>query len=345
MTTFFRAFATMQSEFRRAKGPAAALKRGLGSLRVLAFPSLMRQMRVQNYLRGVARKRGQDGHPWDPFHFMSHPAYLVNGLTLEQRFGAALHHFRYENDTFAAEMLDQVYSPKGCLLWSAEVDGHSFSMLMAMTRSDSIEGDLNLRLIADGRGIGSLNFVWADSAMFGRPSAPTMFITRSQTHTWPELAIFRSCFKQNSPPYFCLSVASDIARACGMTEIFAVQAEAQISFEPKYASSFRNSYDEFWEKFNAERVTPQAFRLALPLELRDLSELKSKHRSRAEARRRSWGEVGRSAAATLARHLRGGTPPATPAEPAAASGLKVQALCAAAAITGALDSPLVLALA
>ena len=77
-----------------------------------------------------------------------------------------------------------------------------------------------------------------------------------------------------------------------MTDLSAVHGLAQMHYEPKYESSFRNSYDEFWEKLSAERVRPEAFRMALPLTLRDLSELKSKHRSRAEGRRRSWGEVG-----------------------------------------------------
>jgi uncharacterized protein VirK/YbjX len=177
-------------------------------------------------------------------------------------------------------------------------------MHLGLAGEDSLEGDLCVRLRADGRCIGSMNFVWSDRAMFGGDGGPTIFITRNQTHIHPELAVFRSCFKQNSPPYFCLAALSGIGLACGLTDLHAVHHAAQMSFEPKKESTFRNSYDEFWEKFNAQRVTPQAYRLALPLELRDLSELKSKHRSRAEARRRSWGAVGRSAGEAVARHLR-----------------------------------------
>ena len=117
------------------------------------------------------------------------------------------------------------------------------------------------------------------------------------------------------------------------------------SYLPKYASSFRNSYDEFWEKFSAESVSPQAYRLPLPLELRDLSELKSKHRSRAEARRRAWGEVGRSAGAALASHLRGASR-AVPAQPAAGLTPQSPTFCAAAVLAdwiSALPSALPLA--
>ena len=104
---------------------------------------------------------------------------------------------------------------------------------------------------------------------------------------------------------------------------------AQLSYEPKYESGFRNSYDEFWKKFNGVLVTPQAFRLALPLELRDLSELKSKHRSRAEGRRRLWGEVGQSAAAALALLLKSAARSAPERSPAEALNRQGSAVCAA----------------
>jgi uncharacterized protein VirK/YbjX len=322
MISFVRAFMTMHGEFHRAKGRSAALKRAIGTLRILAFPALMRRMSADGYLGLVERKRGAEGLPWDPFHFISHPAYLVRGLSLQQRFEAALHHYRQEAQTFDDALLSQVYSRQGFVLWSAQVDDHQFSIRLGLSGEESLEGDLCLRLFADGRGIGTMNFVWADRAMFGGPSGPTIFISRCQTHTWPELAIFRACFKQNSPPYFCLAALSGLGMACGLTELYAVQHAAQMSYEPKYESSFRNSYDEFW--------APEAFRLALPLELRDLSELKSKHRSRAEGRRRSWGEVGQSAGAAVAQHFKCAARDAPALDNTIALDRRAKALCAAA---------------
>ena len=338
----------MHGEFRRAKGRSAALKRTALSLRALAFPGLMRRMTAEGYLRLVERKRQADGEPWDPFHFISHPTYLVQGYSLSQRFRAALYHYRCEAAMFDEAMLRQVYSPNGFLLWSAEVDDHEFTMRLGLVEHGSIEGDLCVRLVADGRCLINMNFIWADGAMFGRDSGPTIFITRSQMQHWPELATFRACFKQNSPPYFCLAALSGVSLACGLPDLHAVHHAAQLSYEPKYESSFRNSYDEFWKKFNAERVTPEAFRLSLPLELRDLSELKSKHRSRAEARRRCWGEVGRSAGAAVAQHMSGAARTAPAPVEAQALSLQVKAIGAAAWLAETLEglpSPLMLALA
>jgi len=206
MTSFVRAFLDMHGEFRRAKGRSAALKRALASLRVLAFPGLMRRMSADGYLRLVERKRGADGEPWDPFHFISHPGYLVQGFSLAQRFEAALNHYRHEAATFDEALLAQVYSREGLVLWSAEIDGHQFSLRLGMPGEEFLEGDLRLRLVADGRSIGTMNFIWADGAMFGGKSGPAIFITRSQTHTWPELAVFHASdvtrealnFSQNS---------------------------------------------------------------------------------------------------------------------------------------------------
>jgi uncharacterized protein len=338
MTSFVHAFLAMHGEFRRAKGRSAAWKRALCSLRVLAFPALMRRMSAEGYLRLAERKRGADGVPWDPFHFISHPGYLVQGFSLSQRFEAALYHYRQEAAAFDEALLDQIYSRQGFELWSAEIDGHRFSMRLGLPGEEFLEGDLCVRLYADGRPIGTMNFIWADGAMFGGKSGPTIFITRCQTHTWPELAVFRACFKQNSPPYFCLAALAGLGQVCGLTELYAVQHRAQMSYEPKYASNFRNSYDEFWEKFDATPATPLAYRLALPLSLRDLSELKSKHRSRAEGRRRSWGEVGQSAGAALAQHLRSNEQRAAPQRgEAAPSNLQANALCVAALVAEGLE--------
>jgi uncharacterized protein len=339
MTSFVSALLATHGEFQRAKGHSAAVKRVIASLRMLAFPKLMRRMSAEGYLRLAERKRGADGQPWDPFHFISHPGYLVRGYTLAQRFGAALHHYAFEAATFDEAMLQTVYSARGLVLWSAEIDGHRFEMRMGLAGEEALEGDLYLRLFTDGRQVGSMNFVWADAAMFGGASRPTIFITRCQTHTWPELQVFRACFKQNSPPYFGLAALAGIGQVLGMTELYAVHGLAQMHYQPKYDSSFRNSYDEFWEKFSAERVRPEAFRLALPLTLRDLSELKSKHRSRAEGRRRAWGEVGEAAGAAMARHLRGAAPAAATPERATVSALDPQAkaLCAAALLAEGLE--------
>jgi uncharacterized protein len=339
MTSFVSALRATHSEFRRADGASAAAKRVIASLRVLAFPGLMRRMSDEGYLHLAERKRGKDGAPWDPFHFMSHPGYLVRGYPLAQRFRAALHHYRFEATTFNEAMLQTLYSPQGFTLWAADIDGHRFEMRIGPAGLESLEGDLYLRLFTNGQQIGSMNFVWADAATFGGASRPTIFITRCQTHTWPELQIFRACFKQNSPPYFGLAALADAGQMLGMTDLYAVHSLAQMHFEQKYESSFRNSYDEFWEKFSAERVRPEAFRLALPLALRDLSELKSKHRSRAEGRRRAWGQVGEAAAAAMASHLRGAAQPAVAPDRADSAALEPQAkaLCAAALLAEGLQ--------
>ena len=350
MTSFVSALLAMHGEFRRAKGVAAAGKRLIASLRVLAFPGLMRRMSDERYLQHVERKRGSDDEPWDPFHFISHPGYLALGYTLEQRFRAALHHYRFEAETFDEAMLKTLYSPQGFTLWSAEIDGHHFEMRMGTAGVETLEGDLYLRLFTNGQQVGSMNLVWADAAMFGGPSRPTIFITRCQTHTWPELQIFRACFKQNSPPYFGLAALAGIGQVLGMTDLYAVHGLAQMHYEPKYESSFRNSYDEFWEKFSAERVRPEAFRMPLPLALRDLSELKSKHRSRAEGRRRAGGEVGEAAAAAMAQHLHSAARPAAAPERAATSAAldpQAKALCAAALLAEGLEllpAPLLLSM-
>jgi len=65
--------------------------------------------------------------------------------------------------------------------------------------------------------------------------------------------------------------------------------------------------------------------------------LKSKHRSRAEARRRSWGAVGQSAGEALARHVRNARRVPPQADAPLALDQPAKAVCAALLLADGFD--------
>jgi hypothetical protein len=148
-----------------------------------------------------------------------------------------------------------------------------------------------------------------NGGLFGQLAGQTMFVTRSQTDRNPELQRFRDCFKQNSPPYFCLAALFGIAMANGMRSISLVKDEAQIAYQERYAEGFRNSYSALWKAFGAEEMVDRsAYRMSIPPKLSPFSIVT--HRSRALARRRNWLEIALSAQqAMLRERLRAAPPP------------------------------------
>ena len=87
------------------------------------------------------------------------------------------------------------------------------------------------------------------------------------------------------------------------SELAAIRHEAHPTYLPGDAEALRTSYDEFWQVFGATELDEKAYRIPVPLDLGDLTEVASKHRRRAKLRRQHWSEVTESACETIRGHL------------------------------------------
>jgi hypothetical protein len=147
-----------------------------------------------------------------------------------------------------------------------------------------------------------MSYTIVDAVSFGMNRGPILFITRNQVAQGPELDLFREVFPQNSPPYFCLAAISGIACANGFKSIAAIKSEAQLAYQQRYDSGFRNSYCNFWSHFGAKEVDHQAYLMEVPPVLAPLSSVKSKHRGRANSRRKHWARIMHLAQHTVYAH-------------------------------------------
>lgn len=231
----------------------------------------------------------------DTFFFLTHRYYLSRTFTLAQRIDCAVAHYSFEGQNYGPIYHRSVYqSPRGLALWHRVVDGTRYTLTLCATEDCRHEGDLSVLCFVNETRVCRVSFSYVNGSLFGPQPEHTMFVTRSQTDRNPELQRFRDCFKQNSPPYFCLAAVIGIAMANGMRAIFLVKDEAQIAYQERYAEGFRNSYSALWEAFGAqEMVDRSAFKMAVPPTLSSLSIVK--HKNRALARRRNWLEIALSA--------------------------------------------------
>src|SRR5262245_29969637 len=237
--------------------------------------------------------------------FLAGRHLLARNLDLRQRLRCALHHYRYEQVTFAPSYVDSVYRAEGLELWRHQEDEHVFDIRLMVGNDNLYEGFLSAVAFIDGQRVCVMSFSYVDGALFGAPAGTTLFVTRKQSGRHPEhLRAFARCFKHTSPPYFCLAALAGIARAIGAREIAAIRARAHPHFSRGDAEVLQKTYDEFWKNFGASEVDANAYRVAVPLQTGDPMQVTAAHRRRARRRREDRLAVEESACAAISRALK-----------------------------------------
>ena len=87
-----------------------------------------------------------------------------------------------------------------------------------------------------------------------------------------------------------------------MDKIAVVKSEAQVCYQPAYDERFRNAYCKFWGQFDARSIDHQAYMLDMPLSVRPLGSVPSKHRVRAIERRKHWASITQQSEAAVRAH-------------------------------------------
>jgi uncharacterized protein VirK/YbjX len=232
----------------------------------------------------------------DPLVHASHRHFLIAGLSGSQRIDCARVHFAHEARHFDGRYHERVYCGEGLTLWRHEAEGAAFSITLCSPHAQRHEGLLSLVLRQAGRPLHQIALAWVDAALFGEPalSGPMMLATRSQSFGVGSAhrRAFDQAFPSNAPAYFCLAAAQSLAALQGQHVMAGIRQESQIAFEEGHAAGFKRSYDAFWEQFGGVALPHHAYQLAVPAEIRPLSEVPSRHRARARARRRNWEDIG-----------------------------------------------------
>jgi uncharacterized protein VirK/YbjX len=279
--------------------------RWLAACKILAFPLKLKQLWSLNFMRPYFSNKAKR----DTFFFLTHDYYLSRDFTLAQRVDCAINHYSFEGQNYGPAYHRSVYqSSRGLELWGRVVDGTSYSIRLRATEDNRYEGDLSVLCFVNDARVCRVSFSYVDGSLFGLQRERTMFVTRNQTDRSAELLRFRDCFKQNSPPYFCIASVCGIAMANGMRAIYLVKDEAQIAYQARYAEGFRNSYSAFWEAFGAQEIEARhAYRMSIPPKLTPVSTIK--HKTRALSRRKHWLEIAISAREAMLEDRTSSDPP------------------------------------
>lgn len=285
---------------RRHYPPVSLLACIARSLRVLLFyREHARLLKLSVYREHLTRVHD------DVFHHLSHRDYLVRGLALRQRVRCVASHYRFEETRFDAAYRQAIYRDGGLLLWCHEAQGRQFAIRLALAPRLSAEGDLMLIASMDGNCLHRLSFSWVDGAFAGIDAPVIPFIARNQGQRLDAGAAgsaFELAFPNNAPGFFCFAALQGMAQALGMHEAVAVKASRQCAYAAAGDRHFVNAYDGVWCALGGIE-TAGGYRIALPLHLKPLAEMRSRHRKRAAGRREHWRAIGEAARLALLPYL------------------------------------------
>jgi uncharacterized protein VirK/YbjX len=276
------------------------------SMRVLMFQRAHRQLLALD----IHRRYVALAHD-DVYHHLSHRHYLAQGMPLRERVRCVLSHYSFEESAFDTVYKQAVYRDGGLALWRHEdtAGGWRFEIRLEMASRLCAEGDLTIAMCATcgvkDLYLHRLSFSWVEGAFAGVGSAVVPFIARNQGHRTEAadaFAAFEQAFPHNSPSFFCFAALQGIAQALGIDEAVAVKSAWQSAYTPAEARHFANAYDIFWGNLGGVPMNGPLWRIALPIQLKPLTDVSAKHRKRAALRREHWQAIGDAARLTLQRH-------------------------------------------
>jgi uncharacterized protein VirK/YbjX len=252
------------------------------------------------------RRYLDDADDINPLFHLRHRYYLCAGWGMGQRISAALSHYRFEDTYHDEAYKDAVYRDGGLVLWSCRRDETDYQLLLRGPTKDRHEGGTSIVLTAGTAWLAEMSYAWVDAALLQSGlGCKVIFITRNQSSSpdAAELKLFRKHFPQHSPPYFCLAAMQGIAMVHRQSTVAGIRHDRQIAYLPQYERSFTRSYSEFWQSFGGVQVSQLAYFMPLPLMVRPLDHVASKHRNRAAERRTQWSAITESAMTSINGHV------------------------------------------
>lgn len=214
--------------------------------------------------------------------------YLIRGLSAAGRAQAVVDHFGYFRSHLTDRAIHDIYLQGVCLVRRETPVGVVSLMLYAPTGLGR-EGELRMALELDGRTLHMFAMAAVMPQTIGLPAGdtPVLWIGCNKGPGWePDVVeLIKRVTKAVAglrPKALMLHGAQALANGWGLAGLYGVANEGTV-FAGYYnlRKRIKADYDQFWQEYEGEAVTPYAYRLPTAPVARDLSEIPSNKRSAA----------------------------------------------------------------
>ena len=220
--------------------------------------------------------------------------YLARSFSRGDRARILINHYAYLENCLAAGCLKELANAP-LTLWQQHMDGASYRIYLAIPKKIAhTEGDLSLVFQQNDVDIFTLSFTNAPGCIADLAVSNVMYIARVQGKggRWHLIKEATKRCHDVSPAVLLLAAAEGIAKCLSIKSLIGVSTADQLSIgETSDPSQWGLVYDQFWRSMGGESINHHMFHIPVPLLEKNLSLIKSKHRSRVVRKRQFKHEV------------------------------------------------------
>lgn len=236
--------------------------------------------------------------------------YLARGLSVKERGGAFIHHYRFLAQAFEESTLARLQEER-LTIFAAEEGGVRYEIRLGLAYEYFNEGEMTMGFFADGEIIYISSFVIVPGWVLKIDTGSVLLVTRQQGGRGKFKAISQATkdLMDLTPQFILFSALQGIAISLGIFYIASVSGARHISnFDPD-SPLFRKAYDDFMVSQGAVGSAEDLFRLQVPVREKGLRYIKREHRTRTVRKRRYRARIVQGARNCLTSVLRPGFPP------------------------------------
>jgi hypothetical protein len=212
--------------------------------------------------------------------------YLIRGLSVAERACCLVHHHRRLRAVLPEHLLRQILQGEEILLVIPTGDDR-YSLTMGLPRTIDQEGEMSLNFRVDGEVVFVLSFAIVPGSIVKSRASEVLLITLLQgiRGTYPQIYLATKSLHEVAPVAILLAAAQGIATASGISELAAVCATRQFSYDEKFATGFKSGYDDFFAELGMVGNDAGFFSSPVPMPEKHLAFIKPGHKLRTREKR------------------------------------------------------------
>ena len=229
------------------------------------------------------------------------PNYLARGITETECVSCFLHHYRRMHAALPECVLRQILQGD-VTFHEISCRGNCFTLTIGSPRPPlDKEGELSISLKVDGKKIFSISFTIVPGWVVKSEAGEILLITQLQgaRGCHPEFKLVRKRLYEYSPRKLLFAALQGVADVFKVSELEAVCATNQRSYERKYAGILQHCYDDFFSKLGMTTTAAGFYFCPIPIEGKPLASFEKRSRARARKGREIRRQIQWACAAFL----------------------------------------------
>jgi uncharacterized protein len=213
--------------------------------------------------------------------------YIARGLTVKQRVGCFLHHYRRLPDGLPPGVLSRVLF-KDVTVHEIREGEHWFTIKMGPSRPWDYEGELSLYFDVDGQLVFSLSFTIVPGWVVQSEFDEVVLISRLQgvKGRFAQIQLATRALCDVAPPALLVAALCGIADAYGIRGMAGINARMKPEFYFDVGeAALEQAYDVFFTKIGATRAPSGFYLCPIPLPEKPMTQIKKGHKTRTRERR------------------------------------------------------------